>query len=171
MSEGGAERIETIVDAVAAAVIAAAAACCALRLSSSLGVAAVAAILALCCGVVLLRAVRPEERHFLIGDFAPAESPALGDKLVVGDEDSFPEAALDGSPELLLDDVLAELAPDSRVVRLFDRTAMPTPGELRDWIDRHLGSDRMSAAPHDAPGVDASQALHEALAELRRSLR
>jgi hypothetical protein len=41
---------------------------------------------------------------------------------------------------------------------------MPTPGELSDRIDRHLERE-----PAAAP--DASQALHDALAELRRSLR
>ena len=62
---------------------------------------------------------------------------------------------------LLLDDILAEIGPDSRVVRLFDRDAMPTPAQLKARIDRHLEGER-------AP--DASRALHEALAELRRSL-
>ena len=65
---------------------------------------------------------------------------------------------------LVLDDILDQLSPDSRVVRLFDPAAMPTPAQLKSRIDRHLDG----AAP-DAP--DASQALHEALAELRRSIR
>lgn len=51
-------------------------------------------------------------------------------------------------PELLLDDVLSPLAENSRVVLLFDP----------------------SAAPQAAP-PDASRALYDALAELRRSLR
>ena len=51
-------------------------------------------------------------------------------------------------PELLLDDVLANAGEDSRVVRLFDP----------------------SAAPQAAP-PDASAALYDALAKLRRSLR
>jgi hypothetical protein len=49
--------------------------------------------------------------------------------------------------ELVLDDVLTELSSQSRVVRLFDPAAMPS-----------------AASP------DASQALLDALAELRRSL-
>jgi hypothetical protein len=65
---------------------------------------------------------------------------------------------------LVLDDILDRLSPDSRVVRLFDPAAMPTPAQLTSRIDRHLDG----AAP-EAP--DASQALHEALAELRRSIR
>jgi hypothetical protein len=66
---------------------------------------------------------------------------------------------------LELDDILHELQPDSRVVRLFDRKAMPTPGQLKQRIDTHL-----EQAPA-RPLSDASQALSDALAELRRSLR
>ena len=68
-----------------------------------------------------------------------------------------------GDDALLLDDILAELGPDSRVVRLFDPEAMPTPGQLQSQIDRHL-------EPGD-PIPDAGEALHEALADLRRSIR
>jgi hypothetical protein len=67
---------------------------------------------------------------------------------------------------LVLDDILADLGPDSRVVRLFDPAAMPTPGQLNARIARHLDRDAAPVASHDA-----SQALHDALAELRRSLR
>ena len=56
--------------------------------------------------------------------------------------------------ELVLDDVLEGAGPDARVIRLFD------PG---------LESER-TARPN-SPQPDASQALTEALAELRRSLR
>jgi hypothetical protein len=67
---------------------------------------------------------------------------------------------------LMLDDILAEIGPEARVVRLFDRKAMPTPGQLKSRIDSHLGQAASPARPSDA-----SQALSEALAELRRSLR
>ena len=67
---------------------------------------------------------------------------------------------------LVLDDILAELGPDSRVVRLFDPAAMPTPGQLKGRIDDHL---RQGAPAPAYP--DAAQALSDALAELRRSLR
>ena len=66
---------------------------------------------------------------------------------------------------LVLDHVRAELAVDSRVVRLFDRAAMPTPGELKTRIDGHIEQGSAAAAP-----MDASQALSDALAELKRSL-
>jgi len=78
-----------------------------------------------------------------------------------------PPASRDGA-ELVLDDVLAELRPDSRVVQLFDPARMPTAGELKSRIDRHLRQGR-GAAPQE-PQPDASQALYDALADLRRSL-
>jgi len=71
-----------------------------------------------------------------------------------------------GEEPLLLDDILAELGSNSRVVRLFDPSAMPTAGELKSRIDSHLDSEHSAAQTHDA-----AQALHDALAELRRSLR
>jgi hypothetical protein len=88
----------------------------------------------------------------------------VDDELLLTEADRLPVAAL-GDP-LVLDDVLAAIGPDSRVVRLFDRTAMPTPGQLQVRIDDHLGQG--SAA---ADLTDASQALSDALAELKRSLR
>jgi hypothetical protein len=56
--------------------------------------------------------------------------------------------------ELVLDDVLESAAPDARVIRLFDP---------------RLESERV-ARSNSSP-ADASQALSEALDELRRSLR
>jgi len=56
--------------------------------------------------------------------------------------------------ELLLQDELGTLPPDSRIIRLFD------PGREEGALKR--------PAPQDP---DAAQALTEALAELRRSLR
>lgn len=66
--------------------------------------------------------------------------------------------------ELLLEDVLVEIQPDSRVIHLFDPAAMPTAGELHSRIERHLNE-----RSHEHP--DAAQALNDALADLRRSLR
>ena len=89
------------------------------------------------------------------------------DELVLGEADMLhaPPQSCD-SQLLILDDIVAELGPNSRVVRLFDRGAMPTPGSLKSRVDEHL---RQGRSP--APVPDASQALSEALAELRRSLR
>jgi hypothetical protein len=92
------------------------------------------------------------------------QADRLDDELVLTEADRA-EPASSGEP-LVLDDILAELGPDSRVVRLFDRKAMPTPGQLKSRIDDHL---TQGAPPADAS--DASQALSDALAELRRSLR
>jgi hypothetical protein len=88
----------------------------------------------------------------------------LDDELLLTEADRLPVPA-SGDP-LVLDDVLAAIGPDSRVVRLFDRTAMPTPGQLQVRIDDHLGQGSAAADP-----TDASQALSDALAELKRSLR
>lgn len=65
----------------------------------------------------------------------------------------------------VLDDILAKLEADARVVQLFDRAAMPTPKQLKSKVDAHLGGERPKPA---AP--DATQALHDALAELRRAI-
>lgn len=68
--------------------------------------------------------------------------------------------------ELVLDDILAKLGNQSRVVRLFDPAAMPTPGQLNARIEDHLRH-----APTKDAAPDASEALYQALTELRRSLR
>ena len=94
-------------------------------------------------------------------EFLLIDADRVSDELVLTDADR-----LHAGEALVLDDILAEIGPDSRVVRLFDRSAMPTPGQLRSRIDRHRSQ---AAAPAGAP--DASQALSDALAELRRSLR
>ena len=65
-----------------------------------------------------------------------------------------PLAIAKAADELVLDDVLESAGPDARVIRLFD------PG---------LESERAARANSSQP--DASQALTEALAELRRMLR
>jgi hypothetical protein len=90
--------------------------------------------------------------------------PIQMDELLLTDADRLP--AGDDQPPLVLDDILVETAPDSRVVQLFDRSAMPSPGQLKARIDQHLdgGTPR-------SPSPDASEALFAALAELRRSLR
>ena len=88
-----------------------------------------------------------------------------GDRLD-GGELLLTEADEVSQPAPELDDIFAELGPDSRVVRLFDPRTMPTAGQLKTRIDDHLGRGKPPV-----PLSDASQALSEALAELRRSLR
>ncbi len=76
--------------------------------------------------------------------------------------------------ELLLDDPLVEIAPESRVVQLFARPE-PTPGELVLWIEDYLSDGRREPSTHASAAaqqpVDASAALHAALANIRASLR
>ncbi len=66
--------------------------------------------------------------------------------------------------DLVLDD-LADFGPNSRVVRLFDAAAMPTPGQLGSRIDQHLQGE-----PAQTQSAEAAQALQDALAELRRAI-
>jgi hypothetical protein len=87
------------------------------------------------------------------------------DELLLTDEHRLEPNSTTPDP-LMLDDILAEIGSDARVVRLFDRSVMPTPGQMKSRIDTHL-----SQAPPSVGASDASQALSDALAELRRSLR
>jgi hypothetical protein len=130
------------------------------RLGLTAGVAALA--YALCS--TLLGRIAISGPRFEIPDFEIAAiRSAMLDELELTDADRLPEPA---EEPLELDDVLHELGPDSRVVRLFDKAAMPTPAQLQARIDRHLGQARAPAGADDA-----SQALVDALSELRRSLR
>ncbi len=79
--------------------------------------------------------------------------------------DIVDQASEDKDDALLLDQPLKADPPESRVVQLFGAVS-PTPGQLKSRIDRHLERNVV-----DSENFDASQALHEALAELRRSLR
>jgi hypothetical protein len=78
-----------------------------------------------------------------------------------------------GMDELLLDDPLVEVAADSRVVKLFERND-PTPGELVLRISDYLSEQGKAPSPVDTQPerqVDASAALHAALANIRATLR
>ena len=121
--------------------------------------AAAAGALGCIVAFAALRQVRPADRAFALPNFE-ALALDLPDELILTDADQVSP----DTHELVLDDVLPPADPSSRVVRLFDVSAMPTPGELKAHIDRHL------AASQSAP-PDASQALFEALAQLRSSLR
>lgn len=161
-----AKRIEWTADGIAAALFGAAAAFPAWllaqdRLPPPLQLLAPCLIFALAAvlGRRGLRAVGSDPQNFELPAFE-VRGIELADELLL--TDVLDRSAVD--QPLLLDDILAELGPDARVVRLFDPAAMPTAGQLKARIDRHL-----DLAP-PAPNVpDDSQALHEALAELRRS--
>lgn len=86
--------------------------------------------------------------------------------LLVRLQDVLAEAsAADAINELFLDDPLPAAQPDSRVVQLFQPSAMPTAGELQARIERHLDIREPPQAP-----ADHSSELFEALATLKRSL-
>jgi hypothetical protein len=77
----------------------------------------------------------------------------------------FSSLEIEPEPEpeaMLLDDVLASMGPDSRVVRMFAPDDVPTAGQLQARIDCHIG---------DARDDDAADALHQALADIRKALR
>ena len=112
------------------------------------------------------------KRQFAIAEFEQAEPDyepsALHELLEQADVFGIVEqlgASSDEKPaeELVLDDVLAAVESDSRVVRLFEPT--DTAGEMHARIEDHL-----RASPRQSP-PDATQELHDALAALRRSLR
>lgn len=159
-----AERIEVIADALAAGLLGLAVAGAVVIAGWPPATAASGGAAALLLGGVGLRSVRPRPVEFPLAGFEVPEIETV-DELVLTDADRLQPQAADPD-ELILDDILSELQPDSRVVRLFDPAAMPTPGQLKVRIDQHLHGSEPAAAL-----ADASQALHEALAELRRSLR
>ena len=113
-------------------------------------------------GMLVMRTAPGRRSEHVLADFAiasietdellldtPIEKPLLLDTPIEDDV-------------LLLEDPLPKPDPASRVVQLFASLPMPTPGQLKERIDRHL------AKPMPA---DASKALYAALDELRRSLR
>lgn len=161
------ERLESGVDFAAAAIFAAAAAFAMLRLGWSPIIAATVSGATLLASSRILTSISPGSPTYALEPFDTAPLPEVADldELVLTDADRLhPDDQGEHVDELVLDDVLAKLEDLSRVVRLFDATAMPSPGEMKNRIDRHL--DESSSPP-----PDASQALHDALSELRRTLR
>ncbi len=158
-----AQRIEGVASLAAAVILAAAVAFAVGRLTDSMTTAGAAAAGSLFIALLALRSISPEEPELPLAQFSPVEMAFEDvDELILTDADQLVEEPV--SDELVLDDVLGKLGEDARVVRLFDPSAMPTPGQLKARIDRHLGQTQ-PAAP------DASAALHDALAELRLSLK
>ena len=151
-------RIESAADAAAATLFAAGVgySLWALTRQATTTLAAMPAF-ALC--LATLRRIEPVAR----GKDIPATEPAMTQvsSLLAEADRSIAHSA----DELVLDDILAALDPDSRVVRLFERDVPPTPGALKQRTDEHLEGIIVTG-----PAPDASQALHDALADLRRSL-
>lgn len=114
---------------------------------------------------LLLRRVGIGHSRFALPEFDQAEVERQVQEL----PEAAPVETVDeqwDADELLLDDIIGSIGPDSRVVRLFDPRSLPTAGELQERIDRHL-----ETAPARLQAPDATQELHEALAALRQSLR
>ncbi|MEO6580206.1 MAG: hypothetical protein ABIN83_03530 [Sphingomicrobium sp.] len=168
-------QIDWLVELVGAIVPAVAAAFVATKVAPSSGLASLgAAGVTFLTAYAVMRAVPAEPRLLGLPAFDPL---AIDDELLLDDpllpaaaelllDQPLIEAATDAVAELLLDDPLLAAASDSRVVQLFADGGMPTAGQMRDRIDRHLAN---GGRPMEQ--ADASDALSEALAELRRSLR
>ena len=179
MRGGKRERIEKLVDCGAAAVLAGAVGFGLVALLEGIVaqpylVAGLAAIAAFFASIRLLRRVGAKSPDFVMRTF---QLPDFGfddlDELLLTEQVELVLTDADRlrprrshEEELVLSDILAKLGPDSRVVRLFDPGAMPTPAQLNDRIEHHLRTSRAPAGPEDA-----SEALYQALDELRRSLR
>jgi hypothetical protein len=158
--------VETAADAAAAAAFAAATAFSASALFGP--VAVPAAVLAFVPVFVILRQHPGTVETYALPAFQPVNLPNCEqqlEELLLTTEMMLDSPVAEPAEELLLDDVLARLGPDSRVVRLFDSEKMPTAGELRANIDQHLRATQPVSLP-----PDATQALSDALAQLRRSL-
>lgn len=126
--------------------------------STLIGIATFAVLLPI--GVVAMKRVdREAETKLDLSEFAIASlEPAADD-------------------ELLLDDPLAEVAPDSRVATMF-LVDQETPGAMIARIADYLGdrAPRPRLSPdagegEDEESSDAGAALHAALANIRASLR
>jgi hypothetical protein len=125
----------------------------------------ISAIVAYPAAQLFLRLLEGGPRPFpqLVFNIVKIEPLEL-DELLLTESDRLQPSG-DRAP-LELDDILVEIAPDSRVVQLFDPSAMPTPGQLKARIDSHL-----DGGTSHSPPPDASEALFAALADLRHSLR
>jgi hypothetical protein len=173
MQAGSVEAIEKGIDHAAAALFALACGYAAyVWLSAGVARPVVAAEMAAAIALAYmlsqrtLNAIQPQLPRLPVPVFDVREVEPIDQTELLLTERIDPAPSPAADEALLLEDVLAELGPDSRVVHLFDPAAMPTAGELKSRIDRHLDGGASAARTSDA-----AQALHEALAELRRSIR
>ena len=148
-----------LIDLAAAMVVGSAVALCLVLLGKPMpAVAAGAGMLLLSFSA--LQCVRPEPARYRLPSFdIPDWSDVLAEDVLELTE-----------PEPLLLEDIAPMA-DRGVIRMFPMAPIPTPGELKQRIDAHLGG----AGPREDDNVvllspDASAALRNALAELKRSL-
>lgn len=159
--------IEFIVEWAAPIPLAAAVGWAAIQLGFSAGTSLALGGLAFAGGLAAIRAV---------GRAGTAPEPKFQPAAIERSGSELGELLLEAKDEiLLLDDPLIKPGGDSRVVRLFAR-AQPTPGELVERIEGFLGEVARTGPPAatnlvEQPPVDASAALHAALANVRASLR
>jgi hypothetical protein len=147
-------RLELTIDAAATLILAAAAAWAGALLLGPLqgGMVGSAALLITWCGLHHSMGAAP---RFELPAFTPSE---------------WPQAAIE--PPLELTDALPmhEDEPGEKVVRLH---RLPTPGEMRGQIDRHMQQRRVvedASGEVVLLGADASAALRQAIGELKRAL-
>lgn len=159
--------IESFVEWTAPIPLAAAVGWAAVRLGFAAVLALVLGAIALTGGLAAIRAV---------GRVGATSSAKFQPAAIEPSESTLGELLLEAKDEiLLLDDPLIEPGGDSRVIRLFARP-QPTPGELVDRIEGFLGEvgrtiPPVAADPIERRPIDASAALHAALANVRASLR
>ena len=152
----------------------------ALKLAPTFGVAPAMATAAIGSagfglGLLAMRLVKPAPRKLPLPVFPVAPIAVAENDVLLLDERYEEPLLLTEIIEdqvLLLDDPLIVAVPQSRVVQLFASQPMPTPGQLKERIDRHLaGAPRPASEPVSIPQPDATGALYAALDDLRRSLR
>ena len=159
--------LEAAVEWVAPILLAAAFGWAGFRLGAPMAGVLAAVIVAFAGGLGIMR----RTDHAAPVTIAPFEAAAIDPV-----EPELDELLLEPKDEILiLDDPLVAPPSDSRVVRLFERQE-PTPGELVDRITDFLGGSRQPAPVPQRPvedhySVDASAALHAALANIKASLR
>jgi len=182
-------RFDWLAELCGAGALAAASGYAALKVAPSFGFAAPMAMTAagfagFALGALAMRLAKPGARSLPISEFAlpdlgaeERQEPLLLDTVYEEplllehrlEEELLLEDLAEDDSALLLVDALQKAEPQSRVVQLFAHQPMPTPGQLKERIDRHLADAPRHPLPMPAP--DASQALYAALDELRRSLR
>lgn len=157
---------EVLAEWGAPAILAAAVAWAALAITATPAAAIAGGFSAYLIGFATIRGLGGEPA----GKDLPAFEPAAF-------EDQVSELLLDELhlDELLLDDPLIEAASESRVSTLFDRPEQ-RPGALVARIADYLGDHPQRAVSTTGReqgqiGSDAHEALHEALANIRASLR
>ncbi len=178
-------RFDWLVEITGAAAPGLAAGFAALKLASSFGFSqaagmVVSGLMASGIGLLAMWAVKPGVREHGLACFSiepidvdllqgkVAAEPLLLEELYEG---PLPIKDIAEGAELLLDEPLIA-DPASRVVQLFARPPISTPGQMKERIDRHLAAGSMRPERDDERSApDASAALYAALAELRRSLR